>query len=714
MNQEDNKPKSIEELNQLYSDAESCDKEVFSEMRTNIRLVAGDHYNNGASRQWNRVREAKSLSDTQRVRLTKNHIGRIARIYQNSILSNNPGVTVSPKQEKETQHQKAAELYNSVLDHIRTKHDLSRKKNLWCKDYVEIGEVATKVFWDPNAGVQVGWEPAQDEFGFPKTDPMTGQPVPSETPVMSGDLVFEVIHGFDLLRDPSVKSMDESPYLIVRKMESTKDLEKKFGKDEEKLKFIKESTSDTFRVYQSSTGGYGKTKGLTMVREYYFRQCAQYPKGYFQITTENGILAEGDLPFGIYPIIYCGFDEVTTSPRSRSIIKQLRPLQLEVNRCASQIAQTHLTIGDDKVVFVAGGKPSTGATQPGIRFYNVSTPGAAPTVIPGRSGEQFVPHMQQSIDEMYKIADVAELDQEINGQLDPYTLLFRSIRQKQKFSYYGDKFERYLVKVHETALSLFKRYASPHLMIPVLGKNEQVNMEEFKNAPETMTQIKIEPMSEDMETKLGKQITLNHVLQYLGGKLDKQDIGKFLRLSPYLNIEKSFSDMTQNYDNITNDILSLDRGQMPTPNKYDDHEYVVKGLVGRMKQPDFKFLHPYIQSLYEQKKQMHEQMLVQQQQEIQRAQAGFIPSGGGFAKVDFYVNDPKNPESQKRAVLPVESIQWLLKQLEIQGSTQEALLQIGNQEALAEMSRMISPGTAPASQSMQNQMQGHYNGPNIQ
>lgn len=683
--------KTIAELNQCYTDAEACDKAEFAEMRTNIRMVAGDHYNNANSKYWNSLRESKSIAPDRKIRLVKNHTGRIIRGYQNSILASNPNVTASAKQEKEVQHQKAAEQYNSVLEHIKHAHDLPRKKNLWCKDYTEVGEAAVKVFWNPDGGVQVGWAPAIDEFGFPKLNEF-GQPEASKTPVMSGDLIFEVVHGFDLLRDPSVKSMDESPYLIIRKMEATKDLEKKFGSDPEKKRLIKESNEDTFRVYQSTTGAYKKTTGMTMVREHYYRVCAEYPQGYYYITTENGILAEGELPFGVFPIIYVGFDEITTSPRAKSIIKQLRPYQLEINRCASQIAQTQLTVGDDKIVSVSGGKPSSGSNQPGIRQITVASPLGAPQIIPGRSGEQFVDYMEKTIAEMYQIADVAELDQEINGQLDPYTLLFRSIRQKQKFSFYGEKFERFLVKVHETALRLFKKYASEHLMIPVLGKNEMVNMEEFKNSPDTMTQIKIEPMTDDLETKMGKQITLNHALQYLGSTLDKQDIGKFLRLSPYLNQEQMFGDMTQDYDNLMNDILALDRGQMPPVNKYDKHEYVVKGLVGRMKQPDFRFLHPYIQGLYEQKKTIHEEILAEQQREIQRAEAGFIPSGGGFAKVDFYVNDPKNPASQKRAVLPVESIQWLLKQLEIQGTTQESLLQIGNTQVLSDIARMLPSG----------------------
>lgn len=703
----DESRKSVEDLNQLYNDAEAVDKDVFAEQRTNIQLVAGNHYERTNNRYWNRLRDSKQVSSDQKIRLTKNHIGRIARIYQNSILSSGPNVTISAKQEKEIQHQKIAEMHSSVLEHIKQDHGIYRKISLWAKDYVEIGEVFVKTIWDPMAGVQVGWEPLINPVtGLPESDPLSGQPIPSQTPVMSGDIVFETIHGFDLLRDPSVKSLDQSPYLIVRKMESVKDLEKRFGQDESKLSFIKESNQDTFRVFQAQNNSYKNMKGLTMVRETYYRKCAQYPQGYYYLATELGILDEGELPFGIFPINYVAFDEVTTTPRGRSIIKQLRPYQIEINRAASKMAEHQITLGDDKLIFQGGSKLSSGATQPGIR--TVSIAGVPPTVIPGRTGDQYLEYITSQIAEMYQISDVAELDKEINGQIDPYTLLFRSIRQKQKFSFYSEKFGQFLVEVHKTGLNLFKKCASPHILIPVVGKNEQVNIPEFKNSSDICWEIKVEPMGDDLETKMGKQLSLNHIIQYTGSNLDKKDLGKFLRLSPYLNTEKMFQDLTQDWDNLQNDILALDRGEYPSSNMYEEHEYMTKGLIGRMKQPDFKYLHPGIQQNYQRKIQEHEQAIAQQALKIKQAESEFIPSGGYAVAADLYVPDPNNPKATKRVRVPSESLSWLLKQLEIQGSSQQAIEDMQSKQAAADIGGMVT-GAGEAGQPIQNQIRGLIN-----
>ena len=354
------------------------------------------------------------------------------------------------------------------------------------------------------------------------------------------------------------------------------------------------------------------------------------------------------------------------------------------------MAEHQITIGDDKVFYQVGSKPSTGSSTPGVR--NATYVGTPPIVVPGRSGDQYAEYISQNIAEMYQIADIAELDKEINGQLDPYTMLFRSIRQKQKFSFYAEKFEQFLVKVHETALNLFKRYATEHIFIPVVGKNERVNMQDFKNSSDIVWEVKIEPMTDDLETKMGKQLTLNHILQYIGPQLDKKDIGKFLRLSPYLNTEKMFQDLTSDYDNAVNDVLALDRGQYPPTQQYEDHDYAVKYLVNRMKQPDFRYLPPQIQQMYEKKKQEHEAAIAIQLQKVKQAESEFIPSGGYLTVCDLYVPAPGNPGKTQRVKIPSEALAWLLKQLETQGTTQQMIQDIGNQQVSADIAGLFTQG----------------------
>jgi len=251
------------------------------------------------------------------------------------------------------------------------------------------------------------------------------------------------------------------------------------------------------------------------------------------------------------------------------------------------------------------------------------------------------------------------------------------LRYKKKFTYYSDKFERFLCRVVETALEIAKDSMPEEALIPAIGKSEYINIPEFKSADKLCYRIKVSPRADDIESQMGKQLTLNHFLQYAGTNISRQDIGMAMRVSPFLNKEEIFKDFTMDYDNVTNDILALDRGQFRPPRKNDDHKYVAKKLSSRMNQEDYNLLPPEIHQLYDQKLLMHEQMAEQALQALQAAEAGFIPSGGYLVKADYYVNSGKDGQSTKRVALPSESIAWLLDKLQKQGNQLNELMDVG-------------------------------------
>lgn len=680
-----NKKHELADLQRLYTEAESVDHDLFAEQRSNILLILGDHYARRGSRFWNRIRDTKELSNEQKLRLTKNHIQKIYKIYVNNILMYAPGVKVTPKNENELSDQKVAELHQSVWEDLKARKDLRDKTRQWAEDFVGIGECFVKVFFDDSAGKLKGMLQATDELGQPMVDEM-GQPVPSDQAVFVGDIVFERIFGANLLRDPSAKSMAEAQWVIHRKMVPVEKLKALFPDDEEKRKKIQECSDDTFKVFDGAKGSYTESKDQTLVMEHYFRPCPQYPRGYYYISTKEVVLFEGELPAGEFPIVGVAWDEVPTSPRGRSIIKQLRPYQTEVNRCASKIAETQVTLGDDKLLIQSGTKLAPGGTLPGVR--GIQFTGMTPTVLAGRSGNQYLEFMNSQIKEMYEAANLEHDMQEKQAQVDVYTQLYQQIRHKKRFMIYGQKFESFLVNVCLLSLKLAKHHYTEDHLVPIVGKAEQMNIPEFKSLQDLGFQVKLEPMTDDVESMMGKQLTLNHILQYVGPQLKPDDIGKIMRAMPFANAEEAFSDLTIDYDNSVSDILAMDRGEYRAAMPTDNHKYVMQRLVHRMKQRDFQYLPPQIQEAYQAKYQEHEQLEAQQVEQIRLAQAGFIPTEGYLVTVDFYVSDPANPEKTKRARVPYESVKWLLERLEEQGKTQEELSTM-EQGSLASLSNRI-------------------------
>ena len=689
--------KTIADLNKIYHDGVSADKEIFAEQRSNVMLISGNHYAGKGSKHWNRIRDLRDVPSETKIRLTKNHLQKITKSYLNNLITKSPSVQISPRNERETQDVKCAELNNSVWQYAKDTLDLDLKVIDWAKDFIDMGECAVKTFFNPHAGKFLGYEQALDGQGQPVVDEM-GQPAPDkEKPKFKGQLQIEQILPCNLGRDANCTKMDESPVIWVRKMIPHEEALALVANEPEKKKWVEPSDKDEYMTFDATISDYTTMKGQTLIIEYYFRPCSTYPEGYYYITTKEGILFEGELPYGVFPIDYVGFDSIQTSPRHRSIVKQLRPYQIEINRTASKIAE-HQVTSDDKILIQSGTKITSGGLASGVRAIQYS--GQAPTILEGRAGAQYVDYMNSQIAEMYQVSNLSEdMENKPTQSADPYGLLFRSVKDQKKFVIYTNKFESFLKKVCQTYLSLAKQYFDEDTVIPMVGKTERVNILEFKSAEDLKSQIKVVPMSDDINSMFGKWLAINHMLQYSSAQLGKEDIGRLARNIPYGNFEESFSDLMLDYDLSTNFILALERGEYPRIGSEDNKAYMIKRLAKRIRQSDFQFLPEEIQNNFNHAKAQYEKLEVDEKLALQRAEQGFIPTGGPLIKTDLQVQEPNSSGGMKttRMAFPIEALSWLQKQLEVQGSNLQDLMSM-DQATQASIAQQFIPQSQAFSQ----------------
>lgn len=690
----------FDDLDRKWRLGEDQDIALRAEQRSNCLLVIGDHYSKKTGAYWNRLRDTKQISEAQRLRVTRNHIHRVCHKYKDGIIRFAPNVTVTPAVESDLQSQKAAELHKSVLRFVQKDIGFSKRRKEAVKDFVEMGEVVWKIYWDENAGVPMknpeflAAQQQQQQQGAGMAELMggaggqepEGEPLqlPPET-IMTGAVIVERVFSFNLIRPEGAESMDKAPWLGVQKMVPLPELKKMAGPDEEKRKLIQESSKGTYTVYDGQEGNYRSNKDQGRLREMYFRPCIDYPNGYYYFMVDNGIIAEGELPGGIFPIIYAGFDDIPTTPRARSIIKQIRPVQVDINRMASKQAEHQMTVGDDKLWFRSGTKISPGMTMPGVRtgFHT----GEPPTVVQGRAGEQFTAPIDAAVKELYTIANIPdEIDDELPPQTnDPFIAIHLKLAKKKKYAGYGEKIIDFFVEAHTVMLKTAKHHIRDEALIPMIGKCERVNIPEFRSAEDLLHQVTVEESSDDPESLAAKQAVINHAIQYASGKLDRNDIGRLIRCSPFLNQEELFQDLTLDYDAAKNDILAMDRGEQWPVEKYDDHDYMLKALIARTKKPDYKFLSQQIRNNYDMKIQAHEKFKADAINEQMRVEKGLIPTTGYAVKCDFYVSDPQNPMKSHRLELPSDSVGWLVSTLNSQGNLLNPVknLPIGAQAEIA-------------------------------
>lgn len=680
------KPHKIDELNKFHEDSKALDRESIAEMRSNILLVSGEHYSRRLNELWQRTRVNGMTQDPYQLRITKNWLHRAHRVYVNSIMTQSPDVTITPRNQTELQDQKSAELNQAVYLYLKDKLKMNALYRDLCGDYCGIGEAAVKIFFDPNKGKFKGYEQKIDpETEQPVFDEM-GQPVGDESrPVFTGEFVIERVFGQNLFRDPSCMQMKDAKWMGIEKLESSKTLKERYKNDPDKQKLITESTGE-FVVFDTMKNGYGREKDQTLLLEYYFKPSPEYPEGYYYITTKAGILEEGPLPGGIFPIVWVGFDEHPTKPRATSIVKVARPWQAEINRASSQAALHSITIGEDKILYQAGTKVAQGSLLPGVR--GITYQGQPPQILPGRTGEQFFDYIQLQEQEMGRALMIDLVDEEKMSNLDPMAMMFRSMTQSQKFSIYSAKFGEFLVELVTLLLETAKFYLEGDELIAAIGRSEVINISEFKTTTELNHLIQVSEQNNSVETKLGKQLVLNHILQYVGTNLERDDIGKLIHEMPFGNWKETFADFTLDYQNVKNDFLAIERGEMPMVTASDNSEYVLKQVAKRQKERDFKLLPPEVQQLYAQYQQIHEQKMAEEAQAVKAAQSEFIPTGGAMVAADMYVPDEDPTKTPKRVRVPYQALDWLLKQLEQQGMTTQAMENM-NQAQMSEVAQML-------------------------
>ena len=685
------KIKSVEDLNQLYEDATKIDEKTYAEMRSNLLLVAGEHYSKKSlNTAKNNIRSTSKNAETLKLRITKNYTHRVSRTYKNAILGKAPGVTVVPANETQMQDQKDAEQNKKLIDYMDRALKMKEHIRDWCGEFVDIGEVATKVYWDPHKGKLRGYEQMISEDGVPMFEGPDGNPVPhpvmvntqtgeqiqleamadKSLPVYSGQLVYEDLFGFNLFRCPGAKKMEESPYIGIRKMAMVDELKDIYKDDPTKSKWIEKSTDTDYVIFDADKAAYEKREKWLLVKEVYYRPCRKYPEGYFYVWVQGGILEEGTLPYGIFPVRWKPFDRSASAARGRSIIKVIRPNQAEINRASSQRATHGITVSDDKILYQAGTKLAPGGLLPGVR--GVTYQGAPPTILPGRTGDQFTGYINEEKADLFQQAMLNEESQEVTHNLDPYALLFRSMSQQSKFKEYIERFEEFLIDVYEVSLELMRLYLDDQELAEILGPREAGNLAEFRKQTHQTFRISVEAQSDTIDTKLGKQITFQHLLQYIGKNLQGDQIGMIVRNMPFVNNEEMTKDLTLDYDNVKNDMLAIERGEVPQISPYDNSEYYVKKLTNRMKQHDFRFLDPQVQQIYQQFMQQHQQKLQQEMEFKRQAESGFIPTGGAMITVNMRMPKPDGSGTEQ-VRLPYDAVMSLIKDLEAQGDSLEKL-----------------------------------------
>jgi len=687
----------IEKLNRLYEAAENKDDAVTKEMKSNVLLYIGKHYSK--IKRDERDSHTKT-NEKMKIRLTINHIHRVCNMYINSLISNSMSATIIPQIATELQDKKDAQMSLAVYKDVEYRFKLQDKFEQLAQDFVVHGEPVMKVSYDDSRGEVVGYEKKivkqKDEYG----ETIEIEEDDTTKPIMSGDFVFEPINSYNMYVDTGATTPDEAKYVIIKKLvdkdELMKLLEQRYDGDEldEKKALISPKEGDPEEVnimIDFATGSTVKETNKIFVREYYFKPSIEMPKGKIIIATEKGTLFENELQEDIngkpiFPIIWTRCDTISGTVRGFSKIKQLRPIQIEINRTASKIAETQIMLGDDKVITSYGSSLEEGAKLNGIREFKMRG-GNIPIILPGRAGNQFYEYLTMKINDIYAISNVTQDDKPI-AQSDIMTNLYSNIRQKKAFSLYQRRFEKFITEIIITIIKMAKAEYTEDKIVLATGAREALNIPEFKSSGDMGYRIHIEPTGADSETVMGKYLQTRDLLQYTGGQLGPDMIGKIAKEGMNFLKGDVFKDLIDENDIIEQIILQLDRGEKSLISPFDNNKKIVDSIVKRMKRPDFQYLvkkNPEIAKVYREDYEERKKIIAQQTKELEDMKNEMLPTGGPMVKVDISMPD-KNGKLRKVAI-PMNTLEYILDKISKKGVLMEQMP--GNEQAQIDVAKTL-------------------------
>lgn len=666
-----NQKLDIDRLNKILSDAEKQSEGIIAEMQTNVLIHAGEHYakisDNFKRTLYRNNRSEKDATNKLVLQLVMNHMESIDNEYINNVLTFAPSTHVIPTDGRDIHQKKNADLNNSVLQMILKQNNKELLVKDFATNFVILGEAVSYKYFTEDGGNIIGYAPKEgtenltetyyDEMGLPLTRSLDPEPDYTK-PETGGRVVIEKLNAFDVLLENGIEEEKDSTVVIVKRLRHKNVMINKIKNSDlssdEKLKRLKwfiGNNKETFSTVNRGGKSRNENSDLFLVRYFFYKPCEEFPRGKIFETVKDGIVLEYDLqeddegkPF--FPISFAQCIKIPSMPRGISIIRQGRPLQAEINRTMSKTAEHQILLGDDKIVTTGEQGLTEGAKLGGIRQLSLSKGFQGYQVIPGRSGEQFVPYLQLLIKELYSMYDVENSDTKSNikANTDILPLIYKNMSQKKKYIIFTQPFEKFLCDISRDVLKLAKRYLSENDLVPYVGKNEYVNIAEFKNSNPLDFDIKIEPISGDAETQMGNFLSFKEIMQFMGRDIPKDVMGKVLMDMPFIPKAKEiFASMNANQERATSIILALDRGETPPVLQYEDQSVILEALGDRMLKGDFIYLvqqNPVIKQNYDNQIQQREQIKKQQLESVMTANMGLIPMTGDLVSVNIWETVP--------------------------------------------------------------------------
>lgn len=611
---------ALADLQELHRKAKSARDPFLPDWYLNSAFYVGHqwlYWNHGQLDRPNLARYRETVVDN---RIQPIVLSRAARKVKNR-----PMFSATPFTGKE-EDVDAARITEKVMEFDWIYLDLQQKL-FQAQLFAEINCAAFwKIYWDSTVGektqvvVDPNGQPVQLNGRLLKAEDIGEEGLPpgmEAKEVAQGDVCIDVVSPFHFYPDPLATSMSELEWCIEEKVRSPDYVKQRYGVDLEPDTDINAGPMEARLAPSLMFGGGTQYKGVR-VYEFWAKPSLSYPNGKRCVWAQDTVLAEEDAPLDPCPYVMFSGLKVPNRFWPTAITTQLRPLNVDLNKLKSQVAENAARLGNPSVLTSRQANVFYGGV-PGERVeYDSTVSDAVPQFLQPPPMPQYVLDQEQKIiDAMTEISG----QREVSNATVPTGVTAASainLLQEADDTRIGPEIqdmEFALGQAGTKVARLRAKYNSDERLIRIAGEDGNWDIFAFRGAmmgeePTVECQAgSAMPRSKAAKQAAGLEV-LGLMFQY-GMVPEQRDLRMFFRDYEVGALDRLFGGLTATERQIQAENRGLTQGEAMPINAFDVDEDHIDGHEEYQRSDRFRQLPPEIQQLIEMHVQAHRERVVQ-------------------------------------------------------------------------------------------------------
>jgi hypothetical protein len=618
-------------------------------------------------RQWTSVDGTGRLFEPDvgpyKLRLVDNRImpGVLTQVAKMSKMR--PAISVVPSTGDDLDFM-AARIGETVLEEKWESLDLTRKRRqaiLWTR---VCAAGFWKICWDDRKGDPFEVLAVENDGQEQILLGAQGQPLRSDDPqgatvlqnldqgvaatarsktLFPGEVAVHVRSPFSIFPDPLApeEGLEDTDWVIEETIQSPAWVRDRYNRE---VEADSGASAGIMESRMPGMEGEGSKVGV-IVREFWARRCAEFPRGKHVVFTKNGTtLLEEDNPYGWLPYVMFRGTPYPGRFWPTCFAEQAISPQTELNNTLSQIAENAARIGNPPLARSRQANVEWDGLPGSELFFDDTLQNSLPQFI---QPPEMPGYVQSRIPQLLDaISDTSGQHEVSSGAVPTGVTAAAAINMLQeaddtRIGPDVEDMEKTLADAGKRILHLVANYYTDERVVRIAGDNESWTIiPDFKGAMlRGNTDVQVQAGSTMPRSKAAMQAamqdTLNLFLQY-GVQVDQRSLRRFFRDMGVGGVERLTDEINTDEMQVQREHQRFQAGMAFAPNEWDNHQLHIEAHNEFRKGAHFERLDPAIQQNVSQHVLMHEQTVEQARQRdmqeqilMAQAQQQQTPTEGG-------------------------------------------------------------------------------------